>query len=658
VSGLSFFRPEFLWGLLFAGAVLLIHLLRRPRARVLDFSTLRFFRRSAVTAARMRRLRNLLLLLARCMAVCALALLFAQPFSENDPLSVLRNPHLTLFSWIDPTPGMGYKNGSETLYERGHALVDSIAGKMAPTARHFFYDEPSRDFLLREGNNAAGGVIRHGPCGLDKVIRAWSARSGGYSLPCLLIASDFERLTTMAFDSLVERIPPGAMVMCLSLAPEKPWNYALCDAVVLDAGEGVTLRATVKANGKPIDSGMVTAMLGGLFSGGAAVSVAQNDTAEVLVKAANAAAAPGGSLFLDAPDPLPFDNTVWCTMGKRSGARVAVLGDDERVFPLSAAFSAASDKKWAPMTHQRTEEATYDMLDSSDVIAIPGFDAPVPALESLAANPLSAEKVVIMGLDTGEEAIAAATALLSRSGVSAGRLRPVRRDPPASLVLPDTISGLWQGFPRRATREAAVYRYVEGLPGTILVRFDNGAPAMTLVSGRSGMPFILAATPLGVTDANNLCETGFYVACIDRITRYAMRSFAMPKQEWIAGIERRNPFHGSKTGASLFGDAGALIERWQSQQNVIIREPGIYRVAPDGETAYWITVSADPREGSLDYVLPSVPDRIKNKIIVLDGKQLTAALHGRGRLLSMLPWVLLLLFLLAETLLWERHSRK
>jgi hypothetical protein len=658
VSGLSFFRPEFLWGLLFTGAVLLIHLLRRPRARVLEFSTLRFFRHAAVTATRMRRLRNLLLLLARCMAVCALALLFAQPFSKSDPLSVLRNPQLTLFSWIDPTPGMGYTKGSGTLYERGRALVDSIVEKMAPPARHFFYDETSRDFLLREGDNAAYGIIRHGPCGLDKVISAWSALSGGYSLPCLLIASDFERLTTMAFDSLVERIPPGAMVICLSLAPEKPWNYALYNAAVLDSREGVTCRATVRAIGRPIDSGKVTATLGGLFSGGATVSVAQSDTAEVLVKAVNAAAAPGGALFLDASDPLPFDNTVWCTMGKRSGTSVMVLGDAERAFPLAAAFSAASDTKWAPITHKRMEDATYDLLDSSDVIAIPDFDRPVPALESIAANPLSGERVVIIGLDTGEDALAAAAALLSRSGVPAGRLTPARRNPPASLVLPDTISGLWQGFPSRATREALVYRYVERLPGTVLVRFDNGAPAMTLVSGRKGMSFILVATPLGVTDANNLCETGFYVACIDRIVRYAMRSFTLPQEEWIAGVERRNPFHGSKTGASLFGETGTFIERWQSQQSLIIRDPGIYRLAPEGETAYWITVSADPRESRLDYVLPSIPDRNKNKIIILDEKKLIEALHGRGRLLSMLPWALLLLFLFAETLLWESPSRK
>jgi hypothetical protein len=658
VSGLSFFRPEFLWGLLFVGAVFLVHLLRRPRARVLDFSTLRFFRQTALTATRMRRLRSLLLLLARCLAVCALVLLFAQPFSKSDPLSMLRDPNLTLFSWIDPTPGMGYTDHGETLYERGRALVDSIMNNTAPTTRCFFYDETSRDFLLREKDDAWEGAVRHGPCGLDKVMRVWSAKCGGYSLPCLLIASDFERLTTQIFDSLVERIPQGALVIGLSLAPQKPWNYSLYHAAVLDAGEGVTFRATVKADGKSIDSGKVTISLAGLFSGGETVSVAPNDSAEVVVKAANAAGAPGGSLFLDLLDPLLFDNTAWCTMGKRPGAGVVVLGDAQRAFPLAAAFSAVSKTKWAPVTHLRTAEATYDRLDLSDVIAIPGLDASVAALESITANPLSGNKVIIIGLDPGEDAVAAATGLLLRSGVAVGRLKPARSDPPVSLVLPDTISGLWQGFPRRATREVSVYRFVEGLPGTVLVRFDNGTPAMTMVSGRNGLLFVLAATPLGVTDANNLCETGFYLACIDRVTRYAMRSFALPQEEWTAGFEQRNPFYGSKTGASLFGETGAFIERWQSQQSVIIREPGIYRVAPEGEIPYWITVSADPRESRLDYAIPSVPERLKSRIMILNEKQLTMALHNRGRLLSLLPWVLLLLFLLAETMLWERPARR
>jgi hypothetical protein len=654
---MSFFKPEFLWGTLFIGAVLLIHLLRRPRTRMLHFSTLRFFRNAAVNAHRMRRLRDILLLIARLLAVGAIALLFAQPYFSGNPMSLLRNPHLTLFSWVDPTPSMGYRNNGSTLYEKGIALIDSVNAKMSATARHFSYDEAANDFVLRQNENLShDAIIRHGPCGFNNVAQAWSLRSKQYSFPTLLIASDFERATTASLDSLLDSMPTGAAIVCLSLAPEKRWNFSLHTIEVLNAGDKAALGATIVARGKPIDSGKVSLSLSGLYSGGTRVSVARNDSGSVRLEAENATFGPGGSLSLEVQDPLMFDNTGYYTLSKHGGMSVVTIGDSQRTFPLAAAFSAISGRQWSPVMQKRPEEATYDLLDSAGVIAVPSFNTFLPALESVLSHATTVGKAIIIALDPHEEAITAILGLLDNIKIKAVSLKPVHRDTPVTLMLPDTISDLWRGFPMQAVKEAAIYEYVEGLPGIPLVRLDNGTPLFTLVSEKNGNSLILVATPLGVSEANNLCETGFYVACIDRVTRHALRSLILPQDEWIAGIERRNPFHGLKTAAKVYNSEGAFTDRWQSQQNVVIKEPGIYRIAPENETAYWITVSSDPSEGTLECIPPTPHDRSKQSIIVVNEAQFLEAIQGKDTLFWMLPWFLLLLFLLAEVVLWKKPS--
>ena len=89
MNGIGFLEPLFLWGLLFTVAVVLIHLLKRPRTVRLDFSTLRFFDETTVASNRSRRLRRLLLLLVRLLLAILLVVLFARPFFKHDPLRII-----------------------------------------------------------------------------------------------------------------------------------------------------------------------------------------------------------------------------------------------------------------------------------------------------------------------------------------------------------------------------------------------------------------------------------------------------------------------------------------------------------------------------------------------------------------------------------------
>src|SRR5262244_203761 len=85
---MAFLSPLFLLGATVAALPVLVHLVRRTRARRVEFASLMFLRRIEQKTIRKRKLRNLVLLLMRCAALLLLALAFARPyFSRPGPNS-------------------------------------------------------------------------------------------------------------------------------------------------------------------------------------------------------------------------------------------------------------------------------------------------------------------------------------------------------------------------------------------------------------------------------------------------------------------------------------------------------------------------------------------------------------------------------------------
>ena len=77
---MSFLNPLFWFGVAALAAPILVHLVRRTRARRVEFPALLFVRQVPQRTIRRRTLRNLLLLILRCLAVLFLVLAFTRPF--------------------------------------------------------------------------------------------------------------------------------------------------------------------------------------------------------------------------------------------------------------------------------------------------------------------------------------------------------------------------------------------------------------------------------------------------------------------------------------------------------------------------------------------------------------------------------------------------
>ncbi len=123
----SFINSFFLYGLALAGVPVIIHLVNRKKAVSIKFPTIRFIQISNKRVARKFKLRQIILLILRTLAVLAIVFLFARPIfrSEESALGYTNAPSSSVFI-IDNSFSMLYNNGDTTYLESAVTSVENI----------------------------------------------------------------------------------------------------------------------------------------------------------------------------------------------------------------------------------------------------------------------------------------------------------------------------------------------------------------------------------------------------------------------------------------------------------------------------------------------------------------------------------------------------
>jgi len=186
------------------------------------------------------------------------------------------------------------------------------------------------------------------------------------------------------------------------------------------------------------------------------------------------------------------------------------------------------------------------------------------------------------------------------------------------------------------------------------VRLNNGASLASHVIDSSDHSWILFASPITITESNNLCETGFYVPLLDRCVRYGNACIKQETVTWIAGVSQRNPYYGSRVSAQIYTSENRRIDFWNKQPRVSLELPGIYRVNPQGQPPYWIAAVADSSEGSLRYQTPSVSASNKRYVRFVDRTSFRRFIQNHSSPGYEFLWLFLGICLVFEVLLWKR----
>jgi hypothetical protein len=120
----SFLNPLFLLGVAALAAPVLVHLVRRTRARKVQFPALVFVRQIPQRTIRRRTLHNLFLLLLRCLAILLIVLAFTRPFFSGGSAAKETGTNGATVILIDTSLSMRRNQFFADAQQRAEGVVD------------------------------------------------------------------------------------------------------------------------------------------------------------------------------------------------------------------------------------------------------------------------------------------------------------------------------------------------------------------------------------------------------------------------------------------------------------------------------------------------------------------------------------------------------
>src|SRR5512136_1777243 len=124
---MNFVNPLFFIGAAAIAIPVLLHLIKRERAKKIEFSTLMYLRKVSRKTIRYQKLRHLLLLLLRIFAFALIVLAFTRPFlgvrQSAATLGRVTQAHIIL---LDNSMSLGYGDRWATAKKAATAIVRGV----------------------------------------------------------------------------------------------------------------------------------------------------------------------------------------------------------------------------------------------------------------------------------------------------------------------------------------------------------------------------------------------------------------------------------------------------------------------------------------------------------------------------------------------------
>ena len=131
---MNFMAPLFLIGALGIALPVIAHILNNNKPQVTDWAAMQFLNNSIRLKSKEIRLRDLLLLILRCLAVLLLVFVAAQPVIKNATgvLASLGEKRTGVIIAMDASFSMRHSNGEKTRFERAKEAVNGIMEQVRP----------------------------------------------------------------------------------------------------------------------------------------------------------------------------------------------------------------------------------------------------------------------------------------------------------------------------------------------------------------------------------------------------------------------------------------------------------------------------------------------------------------------------------------------
>ena len=135
MSSMNFLYPNILWFLFLLALPIIIHLFHFRRHKTIFFSSLKFMQSLEKEKKSLKKIKNVLILCCRLLAILFLVLAFSQPYTGNLSNSMSGNDTL-MFLYIDNSNSMSAKGSTGELLSSAKENAKKIVSKFPPGQKY------------------------------------------------------------------------------------------------------------------------------------------------------------------------------------------------------------------------------------------------------------------------------------------------------------------------------------------------------------------------------------------------------------------------------------------------------------------------------------------------------------------------------------------
>lgn len=618
---MGWLAPAFFAGLMAIAIPVVIHMIHRERRETIAFPSLMFLRKIPYRSVRRQKIRHLLLLALRCLAIAIVVAAFARPFFERKLAAApAAGDGREIVLLIDRSYSMA--NGGR--WARAVEAAGTVSGQVRTLDRISVVSFGSSATQVvaptSDGGRVASTVAATQP-GSEPTRYASGFRMAAHILGAsdlprkeIVLISDFHRSGWSPNDDV--SLPEGVAVRTVDVSRREAEDVAVTSVSVARAQVGDRVRATVTARatnlGKTPRTVDATLELAGRRVDARRVTIPPRASAQVVFAAAPVSEAAARGSVRITPDSQPSNDAFFFAVAEESGAAALVVEPPRPRANLSLFVTralAVADDPPVRATVKSVDAVTPSDLRGRSLIVLNEAGLPIGTIGAqLRAHVADGAMLVIV---PGEGGAVGATTTEWRAVLPASVGATTDRPDGGRWASVDFSNALFEPF--RAARadfsSVAVtkYRTLTPVPDSaqVIARLDDGSPLLVERSVGEGRILMWA----GTLDAH-WNDLPFHPLFVPLLHQLARRS--------VSGREARAWFTAPHVLNLATEGREAIVESPSGQRvrvspdsqrpTVELRERGFYEIR-GGATAIGagrpVAVNVDLVESDLSHMDPA-----------------------------------------------------
>ena len=660
---MKFLYPQFLWALTALSIPLIIHLFNFRRYTTIYFSNTRFLQNVVKQSKSINRLRQLLIMLARMLALAMLVIAFANPYLPSQNALAESANYATLY--IDNSPSMlsGEEQNSQLSKARTQAveIIKGLPGNYhVQVLTNDFQGRQQRFYSKAEAIDLVDAItpsyaFRESIEIVEKIKQVQQKESD----PALEVfwLSDFQS-TAFAEDISV---PENWRQTILPFRPqENIGNIAIdsawFEAPVLQPGFDQELQVHLSNSGSEDNRKVaVNLSLDGKLQGAREIDIpAGRKATATFTLRADEARNFRGEISVDAGNPY-FDNQFFFTYRVDRPFQILLTGNPEFREKFRKLYSDSIYR----LTYSDLQRIDYSTLQNYDLIILDAAESvPSGFVQAIRENLNNSRNVVLIPSAKDPEGV---NNVLSNLGLPPlGAKKPAARALDVSWNDPH-FKNVFNNTPEKPalpnSEEHFEYSASTGYP---LVRLEDGSPLVSRIPVGTGSLLLFTAN-LQKTD---ISSHPIFVPLMLNAVLYSRTNSALYT---LAGKAQGPSFQVKEPGEtpmSIKVEDRELIPRQRNRNQTVELydlspelKPGIYEVIQNDKPQGYIALNAPPAESRWSFLSDEeISSRFgleSSNILEADASQVGFSISQRYNGISLWKWFLAaaLLFLVVEIIL-------